>query len=45
VTTFNEAIAEVSFPVMRARGGPGTAIAAMMLMIATTISNSISVKP
>ena len=34
-----------SFPDMRARSRPGTAIAAMMPMIATTISSSMSVKP
>src|SRR5512145_951045 len=38
-------IAEASLPDMRARSRPGTAIAAMMPMMATTISNSISVKP
>src|SRR6266849_3042942 len=40
-----EAIAEASFAVMRARTRFGTAIAAMIKMIATTISNSISEKP
>jgi hypothetical protein len=30
---------------IRARSSPGTAIAAMMPMIATTISSSMSVKP
>jgi hypothetical protein len=45
VVTRSEAIADVSLPVIRARSSPGTAIAAMMLMMATTISNSISVKP
>jgi hypothetical protein len=30
---------------MRARRSPGTATAAMMLMIATTINSSINVKP
>jgi len=38
-------IADASFPDMRARRSPGTAIAAMMPIIATTISSSISVKP
>src|SRR5688572_13986207 len=38
-------IADASLPDMRARSSPGTAIAAMMPMIATTISSSISVKP
>jgi hypothetical protein len=32
-------------PDIRARRSPGTAIAAMMPMIATTISSSMSVKP
>ena len=45
MVTFSDAIADVSLPVMRARKSPGTAIAAMMLMIATTISSSIRVKP
>ena len=38
-------MADVSLPVILARRSPGTAIAAMMLMIATTISSSIRVKP
>ena len=38
-------MADASLPDMRARSKPGTAIAAMMPMIATTISSSISVKP
>ena len=38
-------MADASLPDMRARSRPGTAIAAMMPMIATTISSSISVKP
>ena len=38
-------MADASLPDMRARSRPGTAIAAMIPMIATTISNSISVKP
>src|ERR1700730_2955398 len=38
-------IAEASLPDMRARSRPGTAIAAMMPMIATTISSSMRVKP
>jgi hypothetical protein len=41
----SEPIAEDSLPDIRARSRPGTAIAAMMPMIATTISSSISVKP
>src|SRR5690606_8838708 len=38
-------MADASLPVMRARSSPGMATAAMMLMMATTISSSISVKP
>src|SRR4030095_4864802 len=38
-------MADVSLPDMRARSRPGTAIAAMMPMMATTISSSISVNP
>src|SRR5882757_2720560 len=38
-------IADASLPAIRARRRPGTAIAAMMPMIATTISSSIRVKP
>src|SRR4029450_2615595 len=38
-------MADVSLPDMRARSRPGTAIAAMMPIMATTISNSISVNP
>src|SRR5579863_8816436 len=38
-------IADASLPEMRARSNPGTAIAAMMPMIATTISSSMRVKP
>ena len=41
----SEPMADASLPDMRARSRPGTAIAAMMPMIATTISSSISVKP
>src|SRR6202163_664058 len=41
----SEPIADASLPDMRARSRPGTAIAAMMPMIATTISSSINVKP
>ena len=41
----NEPIADTSFPDILARSRPGTAIAAMMPMIATTISSSMSVKP
>ena len=40
-----EPMAEDSLPDMRARSRPGTAMAAMMPMIATTISSSIRVKP
>src|SRR5207249_4513284 len=40
-----EPMAEASLPDMRARSRPGTAIAAMMPMIATTISSSMRVKP
>src|SRR5688500_2536172 len=45
VTALREAIADVSLPVIRERGRPGTAMAAMMLIIATTMSSSISVNP
>src|SRR2546430_1578897 len=38
-------MADASLPDMRARNRPGTAIAAMMPMIATTISSSINVNP
>jgi hypothetical protein len=38
-------IADASLPAMRARRRPGIAIAAMMPMIATTISSSMRVKP
>ena len=38
-------MADASFPDRRARSNPGTAIAAMMPMMATTISSSISVNP
>src|SRR6185503_7193993 len=41
----SEPIADASFPDIRARSSPGTAIAAMMPMIATTISSSIRVNP
>ena len=41
----SEPMADASLPDMRARSRPGTAIAAMMPMIATTISSSMSVKP
>src|SRR5688500_16606365 len=41
----SEPMADVSLPIIRARSRPGTAIAAMMPMRATTISSSISVKP
>src|ERR1051325_12066055 len=40
-----EPIADASLPDIRARSNPGTAIAAMMPMIATTISSSMRVKP
>ena len=45
LTARSDPIAEASLPEMRARSRPGTAIAAMMPMIATTISSSMSVKP
>src|SRR5262245_54403922 len=38
-------MAEASLPAIRARSRPGTAIAARMPMIATTMSSSIRVKP
>ena len=38
-------MADASLPDMRARSRPGTAIAAMIPMIATTMSSSINVKP
>src|SRR5437868_8308678 len=41
----SDPIADASLPDMRARSSPGTAIAAMMPMIATTISSSMRVKP
>src|SRR5215217_4393423 len=41
----SDPIADASLPDMRARRRPGTAIAAIMPMIATTISSSIRVKP
>src|SRR5438445_5838671 len=41
----SDPMAEASLPDMRARSRPGTAIAAMMPMMATTISSSMSVKP
>src|SRR5688572_26185444 len=40
-----EPMADASLPDMRARIRPGTAMAAMIPMMATTISSSISVKP
>ena len=40
-----EPMADASLPDMRARRRPGIAMAAMMPMIATTISSSMSVKP
>jgi hypothetical protein len=45
LTTFSDANADVSLPLILARSSPGTAMAAMMLMIATTINSSINVKP
>src|SRR3954469_9208756 len=45
LTARSEPMAEASLPEMRARRRPGTAIAAMMPLIATTISNSMRVKP
>src|SRR4030095_14098405 len=45
MVALSDAIAEVSFPVRRMPRRPGTANAAMMLMIATTISSSMRVKP
>ena len=45
LTARSEPIADASLPEMRARRRPGTAMAAMMPMIATTISSSMSVKP
>src|SRR5262245_36123755 len=41
----SEPMADASLPEIRARSRPGTAIAAMMPMIATTISSSMRVKP
>src|SRR6202171_5055611 len=41
----SDPMADASLPDMRARSKPGTAMAAMMPMIATTISSSIRVKP
>ena len=38
-------MADASLPDIRARSRPGTAMAAMMPMMATTINNSIRVKP
>src|SRR5688572_345585 len=43
--TLSELWAETSLLAMRARSSPGTAIAASTALIATTASNSISVKP
>ena len=42
---FSDPIADVSLPVILDLSSPGTAMAAMMLIIATTMSNSIRVKP
>src|SRR4051812_40106790 len=41
----SDPMADASLPAIRARSRPGTAIAAMIPMMATTISSSISVKP
>src|SRR5437867_8527020 len=41
----SDPIADASLPDIRARSRPGTAIAAMMPMIATTISSSMRVNP
>ena len=41
----SEPIADASLPDIRARSRPGTAMAAMMPMMATTMSSSMSVKP
>src|SRR5262249_51732810 len=41
----SDPMADASLPDIRARSRPGTAMAAMMPMMATTISNSINVKP
>ena len=41
----SDPMADVSLPVILDLSRPGTAMAAMMLMIATTMSNSIRVKP
>src|SRR6186997_2053734 len=41
----SDPIADASLPAILARNRPGTAIAAMIPMMATTISSSISVKP
>src|SRR5580704_12268715 len=41
----SDPIADASLPDMRARSRPGTAIAAMMPMMATTINSSMRVKP
>src|SRR6266568_4412895 len=41
----SEPRADASLPAILARNSPGMAIAAMMPMIATTMSSSISVKP
>jgi hypothetical protein len=38
-------MADASFPDIRARSSPGTAMAAMMPMMATTINSSMRVKP
>jgi hypothetical protein len=45
VIALSDPTADVSLPVILDLSRPGTAIAAMMLMMATTMSNSIRVKP
>ncbi len=44
-TARTDPMADASFPAMRARSRPGMAMAAMMPMMATTISSSMRVKP
>ena len=41
----SDPIEEASFPDIRARSSPGTAMAAMMPMMATTMRSSMRVKP
>src|SRR5688572_26065950 len=45
LTTLSDANPDVSLPLILARSSPGTAMAAMTLMIAMTINSSINVKP